>query len=95
MPSVVTFTDGSTVSYTYSADGKKLRTVHVVNGTTTTTDYCGNVIYENGMAKTLLTDTGYVDLIDGNAYYAISHSYTVTDYTIAELIEITERFKLF
>ena len=46
----------------YSADGIKLRTTHVINGTTTTTDYCGNVIYENGTAKRLLTDEGYVDL---------------------------------
>ena len=46
----------------YSADGTKLRTTHVINGTTTTTDYCGNVIYENGIAKKLLTDEGYVDL---------------------------------
>ena len=69
LPSVVTFSDGSTITYTYTHDGKKLRTVHVIGGVTTTTDYCGNVIYENGTAKRLLTDEGYVDLTTNTYYY--------------------------
>ena len=69
LPSVVTFSDGSTITYTYTHDGKKLRTVHVIGGVTTTTDYCGNVIYENGTAKRLLTDEGYVDLTNNTYYY--------------------------
>ena len=28
LPNVVTFSDGSTITYTYGADGTKLRTVH-------------------------------------------------------------------
>ena len=69
LPSIVTFSDGSTITYTYTYDGKKLRTVHVIGSTTTTTDYCGNVIYENGTAKRLLTDEGYVDLTTNTYYY--------------------------
>ena len=69
LPQVVTFSDGSTIRYMYSADGTKLRTTHVINGTTTTTDYCGNVIYENGTAKRLLNDEGYVDLTTNTYYY--------------------------
>ena len=69
LPQVVTFSDGSTITYTYTYDGKKLRTVHVIGSTTTTTDYCGNVIYENGTAKRLLTDEGYVDLTTNTYYY--------------------------
>ena len=69
MPQVVTFSNGNTTTYLYSADGRKLRTVHVVNGTTTTTDYCGNVIYENGVQKLLLTEEGYVNLANSNTYY--------------------------
>ena len=69
LPSVVTFSDGSTITYTYTHDGKKLRTVHVIGGVTTTTDYCGNVIYENGTPKRLLTDEGYVDLTTNTYYY--------------------------
>ena len=34
----------------------------------TTTDYCGNVIYENGKQKLLLTEEGYVTLND-NKYH--------------------------
>ena len=69
LPSKVTFTDGSTIEYTYAADGTKLRTKHVINGTTTTTDYCGNVIYENGVQKLLLTEAGYVTLADNKYHY--------------------------
>ena len=69
MPSVVTFSNGNTITYTYTYDGKKLRTVHVIGGVTTTTDYCGNVIYENGTPKRLLTDEGYVDLTTSTPTY--------------------------
>ena len=69
MPSKVTFSDGSTITYTYAADGTKLRTVHTGGGTTTTTNYCGKVIYENGTQKYLLTDEGYIILSDKKYYY--------------------------
>ena len=69
LPQVVTFSDGSTIRYMYSADGTKLKATHVINGVTTTTDYCGNVIYENGTAKRLLNDEGYVDLTTNTYYY--------------------------
>ena len=69
LPSKVTFSDGSTIAYTYTADGTKLRTLHKVGSTTTTTDYCGNVIYENGVRKYLLTEEGYVSLNDGIYHY--------------------------
>ena len=69
LPCKVTFTDGSTIEYTYAADGTKLRTKHVINGTTTTTDYCGNVIYENGVQKLMLTEAGYLNLTDSKYHY--------------------------
>ena len=58
----MTFIDGNRITYTYAADGTKLRTVHGIGGAGTTTDYCTNVIYENGTAKFLLTEEGYVSL---------------------------------
>lgn len=61
LPSTVTFGDGNSVSYVYAADGKKLQTVHTINGTTTTTDYVGNMIYENGTLKRILVDGGYYE----------------------------------
>ncbi|MBQ2857070.1 MAG: hypothetical protein IJE78_08130 [Bacteroidaceae bacterium] len=70
MPSTVTFSDGSTIVYSYAADGTKLRTVHTISGTTTQKDYCANVVYENGIQKFLLTEEGYVDLsVTSPAYY--------------------------
>ena len=69
MPSKVTFTDGSTIVYSYAADGTKLRTVHTISGTSTQKDYCANVVYENGVQKLLLTEEGYVNLSDGKYYY--------------------------
>ena len=69
LPSKVTFKDGSTITYLYAADGTKLRTVHKIGSTTTTTDYCGNVVYENGTQKLLLTEEGYVTLADTKYHY--------------------------
>ena len=69
LPQVVTFSDGSTITYTYAADGTKLRVVHKIGSTTTTTDYCGNVVYENGAPKYLLTEEGYVTLADRKYHY--------------------------
>ena len=62
LPSVVTFSGGNSITYTYAVDGTKLRTVHKMDGVTVTTDYCSNVIYESGAQKRLLTEEGYVDL---------------------------------
>ena len=69
LPQVVTFSNGNTITYLYTADGRKLRTVHVTNGIATTTDYCGNVIYENGTQKLLLTEEGYINLNSPTTYY--------------------------
>ena len=69
LPNAVTFSDGSTITYIYGADGTKLRTVHKIGSTTTTTDYCGNVIYENGVQKLLLTEEGYITLSDSKYHY--------------------------
>ena len=69
MPNVVTFADGSTITYTYAADGTKLRTVHNINGTTTQKDYCGSAIYENGIAKFWQTEAGYISMDDSKYHY--------------------------
>ena len=73
LPNMVTFSDGSTIAYTYGADGTKLKTVHKTGSTTTTTDYCGNVVYENGVQKLLLTDEGYVTLSDSKYHYYLKN----------------------
>lgn len=69
LPNKVKFSDGSTITYLYSADGTKLRTTHKIGSDSTVTEYCDNVIYENGMAKRLLTEEGYVSLPDKKYHY--------------------------
>ena len=69
LPSKITFGDGSTIVYLYGADGTKLRTTHTIDGTVTTTVYCGCVMYENGLAKHLLSQAGYVSLNDNKYHY--------------------------
>ena len=80
MPSVITFTDGNTITYGYDASGQKLSVTHLTAtagivipmtnimtplapaniAITTKTDYCGNVIYENGALSKILTEEGYI-----------------------------------
>ena len=69
LPQRIEFEDGSTTEYLYDAEGRKLRTLHKADGKTTTTDYAGNLIYENGNPARLLTGYGYVSLLDGMYHY--------------------------
>lgn len=69
MPSLIKFENGSNNSYLYSPEGAKLRTTHVTGKDTLITDYCGNVIYENGIPVKLLTEVGYVTLTDAVHHY--------------------------
>ena len=58
LPQNITYSTGSTIAYTYDAAGRKL---HVAYGSPSSTiDYCGNMIYENGTLKQILIDDGYV-----------------------------------
>ena len=68
-PRRVVFAGGDSISYVYAADGTKLRSTATIGGATAQTDYCGNVIYENGFRKYLLVDGGYVTLSDGKYHY--------------------------
>ncbi|WP_160119375.1 RHS repeat domain-containing protein [Bacteroides faecalis] len=69
LPDRIEFEGGSSISYLYDAAGKKLRAVHTIAGNTTTTDYCGSVIFENGTPKTVLTEAGFVSLSDNKYHY--------------------------
>ncbi|UOB19000.1 DUF6443 domain-containing protein [Abyssalbus ytuae] len=59
-------TDNGTISYIYDAVGMKLRKIAVDNNTsiTTTTDYAGNYVYENGSLKMFFHPEGYFDVTD-------------------------------
>ena len=69
LPRLVKFKDQSTITYTYAADGTKLRVEHKIGSSATQTTYCSNVIYEDGTAKCLLTEEGYVSLDDREYHY--------------------------
>ena len=69
LPSRIEFEDGGVISYLYDAKGTKLRTTHIIAGKTTTTDYFDDAIYENGVLTTLLTELGYISLVDGKYHY--------------------------
>ena len=71
LPCRVEFENGNSVSCLYDAEGTKLRTTHVIGNDTTMTDYCGNVIYENGVPARLLTEAGYISLNDNKYHYFI------------------------
>ena len=61
LPQQIQYTYGFVVNYGYSADGVKQRVQHPNSGLPDVV-YCGNVIYEGGAQKFLLTEEGYVDL---------------------------------
>jgi YD repeat-containing protein len=74
LPQTVTFSGGAVINYSYAADGTKLRESRTASGTTTTTDYTGNLVLEDGERMRLLFDGGYMSLSD-NAYH-----YFLTDH---------------
>ena len=71
LPEAVTFNNGNSIKFFYSAEGEKLKVEYVIGGTTTNTCYCANVVYENNNQKYLLNDEGYYDLggINGGYHY--------------------------
>lgn len=69
LPGRIELGSGNSISYLYDANGTKLRTTHVIDGVSTTTDYCGSAVYENGVLHKLLTEYGYVTLTDTAYHY--------------------------
>ena len=72
LPTGVTFASGGFIQYGYTADGIKRRMMYKEadgSGNPVPTVYCGNVVYENGVARLLLTEEGYVTLSDKKYHY--------------------------
>ena len=90
LPSRIEFMDGSSARYTYDATGRKLSVEYLKAGTQDTlrTDYCGNLIYEQGRPKMMLVDGGYVTFNDnandslsfGDGWGGASYHYYLTDH---------------
>ena len=72
LPTGVTFASGGFIQYGYTADGIKRRMMYKEadgSGNLVPTVYCCNVVYENGVAKLLLTEEWYVTLSDKKYHY--------------------------
>ena len=90
LPDTVRFGDGSTISYVYACDSTKVRAVHRLKGTVTTTDYRGHTVYENGVARRILTDEGYVSLPDKKFHYYLKDHQGNNRVVIGESGEVEE-----
>ena len=71
LPEKVQFEGGNSISYLYAADGTKLRTTYKTGNATIITDYCGNAIYENGVLIKVLTEDGYITVLNNQFHYFI------------------------
>ena len=70
MPTKITYSSGKSAAYIYDATGRKLQTSYKASASATAvpTDYCGNMIYENGVLKQVLVDGGYMT-VTGTPFY--------------------------
>lgn len=73
LPSRIDFSDGKTIRYTYSADGRKLRAEYTtaLPATNKRVDYCGNIIFENGQLQQINVEGGYATYV--GAAWAYHH----------------------
>ena len=74
LPTSVGYSSGGFSQFGYTADGVKRREIfRNVNGNVDPfyIVYCGNVIYEDNVAKLLLTEEGYVTLSDNTYHYYV------------------------
>ena len=72
LPQTVTFSSGAVINYSYAADGTKLREARTASGNTTTTDYTGNLVLENGTRSRLLFDGGYVSVSNSGYHFFLT-----------------------
>ena len=70
LPTSITYSSGKSATYIYDATGKKLQTSYKASASATAvpTDYCGNMIYENGVLKQVLVGGGYLS-VTGTPFY--------------------------
>ena len=68
LPTSITYsTNNRSATYVYDATGKKLRVTYI--NPNSTTDYCGNMIYEGSTLKQVLIDGGYVTFSGSTPVY--------------------------
>ena len=62
LPIRVELSGNRSATYLYDAAGIKRKVTHLGGGISKSTDYCSNVIYENGQLDKILTNEGYITL---------------------------------
>ncbi len=103
LPVMVTISEHSWVKYTYDAAGTKVRkVVSTGQGQTTTTDYAGGYVYENGALKYFPHPEGYASReANGNFIYIYNYkdhlgnvrlSYTRSASGVPQIIEETNYY---
>ena len=60
LPSSITYQNGNMASYVYSAAGGKLSVSYQTGTGNTSTQYCGNIIYDDNNLSQVLIDGGYI-----------------------------------
>jgi RHS repeat-associated protein len=60
LPSSINYQNGNMASYVYSAAGGKLSVSYQTGTGNTSTQYCGNIIYDNNNLSQVLIDGGYI-----------------------------------
>ncbi len=62
------------IQYVYDANGIKLKKTATDNGSTTTVEYNGNFVYENGSLKSITHPEGYIERENGGLFtYVYQH----------------------
>lgn len=76
-PQTVTFTNGTSMSYTYAADGTKLNVSTTVSGTTTSSDYVKGFVYLSGALSFFSSPEGRVVK---NSSGGFEYQYAIADH---------------
>jgi len=69
LPSSIQLSDNRSATYLYDAAGMKRKVTHQGGGENKMTEYCSNVIYENKIFNRVLTDEGYLTVVNHRPIY--------------------------
>lgn len=89
LPTKVIFEDGKVAMYTYDACGVRQKAKYTTASPVSshTIEYCGNMIYEDGILKRILVDGGYVTFNGSTPVY----HYFVKDHLGSNRVVVTDK----
>jgi RHS repeat-associated protein len=74
-PTLITFSNGTTMAYTYDASGNKVKTISTVGGVSTTTHYVAGFVYSSNAPTFFSSPEGRV-VMNGSTF---EYQYAITD----------------